>query len=99
MAKAVVNKINRETGETKKSDLDRLNWGKNVMAFWLKESTEVEDFEKSDMSFINNLFPAVKGVNKPTSLKHCKLEWTQNKVRLINKIFKDLEEKTREKFM
>ena len=54
------------------------------MVFGLKESTKVEDYEKSDISLINSLFQAVKGMNKPTSLKYFRLsKWSQNKVRPI----------------
>jgi len=64
------------------------------MVFGLKECTKVEDYEKSDVSLINSLFQAVKGVNKPTSLKYSRVgKWSQNKMRPINMNFKDLEEK------
>ena len=36
------------------------------MVFGLKESTKVEDCEKSDMSLVDSLFQAIKGVSKPT---------------------------------
>ena len=64
------------------------------MAFKPKESTKVEDWEKSDISLINSLFPAVEGQNKPTSLKSFRLgKCSQNKVRPIKIVFKSLEEK------
>ena len=65
------------------------------MVFRLKKSNKVyvEDCEKSGMSLVDSLFPAVKGVSKHTSLKYFRLDkWSQNKVRLIKMIFKDLEE-------
>ena len=40
------------------------------MDFGFKESTKVEDCEKSDMSLVDSLFQVVKGVSKPTSLKY-----------------------------
>ena len=64
------------------------------MVFGLKESTKVADFEKSNMSLVDSLFQAVKRVSKPSSLKYFRLgKWSQNKVRPIKMIFKDLEEK------
>ena len=93
LATEVARKVNKEITESKKSDLDRINRGKNVMVFGLKESTKVEDCEKSDMSLVDSLFQAVKGVSKPSSLKYFRLgKWSQNKVRPIKMIFNELEE-------
>ena len=51
------------------------------MVFGLKQSIKAENCE---ISLINGLFQAVKGVNKPTSLKYFRLgKWKQNKVKLI----------------
>ena len=64
------------------------------MALGRKESTQVEDCEKSAISLINSRFQAVEGKNKPTSLKYFRLgKWSQNKVRPIKIVFKSLEEK------
>ena len=72
--------------------MDRLNPGKNVMVVGLKEPTKVEDLEKSDMSLVDSHFQAVKGVGKLSSLKYFRLgKWSQNKVRPIMMVFKDLE--------
>ena len=54
----------------------------------------MEDCEKSDMSLVDSLFQAVKGVSKPTSLKYFRLvKWRQNKVIPIKMVFEDIEEK------
>ena len=77
LATKVARKANKEITESKKIDLDRLNRGKNIVVFGLKESTKVEDCEKSDMSHVDSLFQAVKKASKPTSLKYFRLgKWS-----------------------
>ena len=60
LATEVTRKVNKEITESKKSDLDRLNRGKEVMVFGLKESTKVADCERSDMAIVDSLFQVVK---------------------------------------
>ena len=64
------------------------------MVFGLKDSTKIEDCGKNEMSLVDSLFHAVKGVSKLTPSKSYSLgKWSQNKIRPIKMIFKDLEEK------
>ena len=65
-----------------------------MIVFGFKKSTKVGDCEKSDMSLVDSRFQGLKGVSISTILTMFKLgKWSQNKVRPIKMIFKDLEEK------
>ena len=55
LATEVTRTVNKKT-ESRKSDLDTLNRGKNVIVVGFKKSTKVEDCEKSDTSFVGSLF-------------------------------------------
>ena len=63
------------------------------MVFGLKESIKVEDCENNEILLVDSLFHAVKRVSKCSSKYVSPGKWSQNKVRLITMIFKQLEEK------